>query len=134
MTNLIKSSMKSKSLALKNDAHLLSIASAIDIVGDDIVINNYKYLDYEVVQSGAVFFFVLFEKWVNDSWDNVKDCKEVYSEFEEQRLYRTEYDFDRGIIQGERYKVIDNFHESFDLDSALQEAELKAILYINSLK
>lgn len=126
MTNLIKSLMKCKSIALKTDAHLSSIISLIEIRGKYLVVNEYTYVDYEVVQGGAIFYFVPYEKWLDDSWDNEKDCKEIYCEFEDQRFYSTEYDYHRGIIQSERYKLIDNMHEYFNLDEALQDAELKA--------
>ncbi|WP_144038202.1 hypothetical protein [Sphingobacterium sp. 1.A.4] len=125
--------MKSKSLALKTDSHLGNLLDRIEIKEETLKVNDYAYVDYEVVGGGAIFFFAPFDKWFDDSWKE-SEMKEIFVEFEEQRLYREEYDYVRGIILGEKYKMIDNGHEAFNLDEALEDAELKAIATILGLE
>lgn len=129
MTNLTNAIMKNKSLALKSDAHLKALDSYIKVKKDNVIVNDYAYVDYDVVSGGVIFFFIPFEKWVNNSWDN-SDQLEVFVEFTEQRLYKEIYDPIRGVIQGEQYRLIDNDHEAFDLAEGLREAEYKAFEYI----
>lgn len=122
--------MESKSLALKTDGHLKALNGFIEIKDETIVVNNFAYIDYEVVSGGAVFFFVQIEKWIDQSYDEKKDLKEVFVEFTEQKLFREIYDVQRGVVEGTKYKMIDNDHEAYDLDLGLQEAEYKAFEHI----
>lgn len=69
MTNLTKNHMESKSLALKTDGHLKALNGFIEIKDETIVVNNFAYIDYEVVSGGAVFFFAPIEKWIDQSYD-----------------------------------------------------------------
>ncbi|MDR0266080.1 MAG: hypothetical protein LBJ04_22900 [Sphingobacterium sp.] len=130
MTNIKNSTMEIKSLALKNDKHLGVLRDQMELNNDTIVVKQYAYIDYDVVGGGAIFFFVPFEKWKNDDWDEKVDLKEIFIEFEKQVIGNSEFDISKGVLIRENCELIDNSHEAFRLDEALQEAEYKAIEYI----
>lgn len=122
-----------KSLALPTDSHLVRFSKKIIIVDEKIIIKSSKdfaYLDYEIVSGGAIFFFIEREKFETNKYTS-NDIYEIYSEFELQRVYKNFFD-GKKVILSRQYKLIDNDHEKFDLESGLKDAEFKAIEYMIS--
>lgn len=127
----IQKTKVNRSLALKKDNHLKSFFSQIDVVNGIIKINNYAYIDHEVVGGGAMFFFVPFDKCINETWDN-KDIIELFVEFPDQRYYIDEDVQGLGRVKTGWFKLISQKSPYFDMDMALEEAEVKAFDYITS--
>lgn len=130
MTNVIKTTMQNKSLVFKNDKHLSVLRDYVSLNAKDVVVKNYAYIDYEVVGGGAIFFFVPYGKWTNGDWDEKSDLKEIFIEFEKQIIGSNQYDYSKGILIHQNCQYVDNSHEAFCVETALKEAEYKAIEYI----
>lgn len=107
--------MRYKSLVANNDEHLIDYSQYFSVVGEDLKIKDYIYIDYEVVFGGAVFFFIPYDLWFFGTYESSTDLLPIVVEFELQEF------------QGE---LIDSVSSYFDFDKALRDAERRAIEYL----